>query len=210
MSQLGCVRCASAPPAGNTVHDAISHRTTYAAAIISGEDTILRLAKKRASGHNYSSPGSTVVMETDFSPNTERRCRGECSYDYATLDNSRSLVGGCFLCAEGQAVPSARWTGFVEPVCCPDPKRNRYRNRARVMTSPSKGRGARRSGATRASHLGGQTRFSLLRQVLRELFPGNGLVVDPACVRRPGPQVMASGVFVAGCEEPRSVKNLDQ
>ena len=146
------------------------------------------------------------MLRTDASSNTDYRCRGASSFDFATQRDSRPTVGGCFLLrTELQAVPSHRWTGFVEPVCCPAPKRNRYTKRARVTNSPSKGRGIRRCGATRASHFGGQTRFSFLREV----FPGNGLVVDPACGRRPGPQVMVSGGFVAGCEQPPSVSHRE-
>ena len=136
-------------------------------------------------------------MQTESHNHTDRRIRGVSSCINALRENGRPIAGGRFLCAEGQAVPSSRWTGLVEAVTSPDQKGNRYRNRARVNNSPSKGRGTRRTGATRASNSDDQTRF------LYGVFPGNGLVVDPACGRRPGPQVIAS--CHAGCKKPRSV-----
>ena len=134
------------------------------------------------------------MTRTDSFSQTDCHFGSVDSYVTALRENGRPELGGCFLCAEGQAAPSRRWTGLVEAVTSPDTKGNRYRNRARVKTSPSKGRGARRVGATRASNSGDQTGFSFPREV----FPGNGLVVDPACGRRPGPQVMASGFALAG------------
>ena len=85
-------------------------------------------------------------MQTNLRNQTDR-LRGVSSCINALRENGRPIAGGRFLCAEGQAVPSSRWTGLVEAVTSPDQKGNRYTNRARVNNSPSKGRGTRRIGA---------------------------------------------------------------
>ena len=142
-------------------------------------------------------------MRPESHNHTDRRIRGVSSCINALRENGRPIAGGRFLCAERQAVPSSRWTGFVEPVCSPAPKRNRYTKRARVNNSPSKGRGIRRTGATRASNPDDQTRF------LYGVFPGNGLVVDPASGLRPGPQVIVGEFALADGKKPRSVSRQE-
>ena len=142
-------------------------------------------------------------MQTESHNHTDRRIRGVSSCINALRENGRPIAGGRFLCAEDQAVPSSRWTGLVEAVTSPDQKGNRYRNRARVNISPSKGRGTRRIAATRASNSDDQTRF------LFGVFPGNGLVVDPANGLRPGPQVIVGEFTLADGKKPRSVSRQE-
>ena len=139
--------------------------------------------------------------------NTDILVRGSAPYKLVAQprENGRPKPGGRFPCAEDQAVPSTeslhRWRVISCRLLTPEPKRNRNRKWARVTTSPSKGRDSRRCGATRIPNADDQTRFPFLREV----FPGYGLVVDPACGRRPAPHVMAGGVLVIGCNKPRPV-----
>ena len=143
------------------------------------------------------------MTRTEFYNQLDRPIRGDDSCEIALRENGRPIAGGRFLCAEGEAVPSSRWTGLVEAVTSPDQKGNRYTNRARVNNSPSKGRGTRRTGATRASNSDDQTRF------LFGVFPGYGLVVDPASGRRPGPQVIVGEFALADGKKPRSVSRQE-
>ena len=130
-------------------------------------NSLCTLARAQPHEKNCTSCRSNM-MQFDSRHQTDR-LRSVRSCNYALRENGRPIAGGRFLCAEGQAVPSSRWTGFVVPVTSPDPKGNRYRNRARVNTFPSKGRGTRRIGATGASNSGDQTRFLSSARV----FPGN-------------------------------------
>ena len=59
-------------------------------------------------------------MQTESLNHTDRRIRGVSSCINALRENGRPIAGGRFLCAEGQAVPSSRWTGLVEAVTSPD------------------------------------------------------------------------------------------
>ena len=71
-------------------------------------------------------------MQFDSRHQTDR-LRSVRSCNCALRENGRSIESGRFLCAEGQAVPSSRWTGLVEAVTSPDQKGNRDTNRAPVV-----------------------------------------------------------------------------
>ena len=150
-----------------------------------------RVAQIASAVYKCTCTRSPSMARTKTTKRITRRHHSAGSLCIALRENGRPIAGGRFLCAEYQAVPSSRWTGLVEAVTSPDQKGNRYTNRARVNNSPSKGRGTRRIGATRASNLEDQTRF------LYGVFPGNGLVVDPACGLRPGPQVIVGEFALA-------------
>ena len=127
------------------------------------------------------------MTATEYNRTDYRHCAID-SNTIAQREFSRLTMGGCFLCAdERETAPCQSRTGHLVPVALPDSKRNRNRKRARVNNSPSTSRGARRKGATTASNSGDQTRLFLLREV----FPGYGLVVDPA--KRPTSRSTSDG-----------------
>ena len=139
----------------------------------------------------YTHRGLTMARTNHQHSDIRVRGRTLCNEVAQLRENGCPAMGGRFRCAEDQAVhPFCGWRVISCRLLHPDQKRNRNTKRARVTTSPSKGRDSRRCGATRIPNADDQTRFPFLT----EAFPGYGLVVDPACGRRPGPHVIAGGV----------------